>query len=186
MLDSKHPMHRRLAVVGLTLSLFFPSSFLHAEGEANTAYPRYEDNSVERDLGKPIETEEARPYIDLGMPTQEAPPMREPVSDYVPSAVATPAPEAVVIPEDVTEPAREPAQVPDVVTKPAATVPQFKKYKVWIWQENGDCLWRIAEKVYGDRSKWKIIYMANRDIIKDPNKVYPKQKLTIPPPDWQP
>jgi nucleoid-associated protein YgaU len=61
-----------------------------------------------------------------------------------------------------------------------------KTYKVWIWQENGDSLSKIAQKVYGDRTKWKLIYLANKDTIKDPNKIYPKQKLKIPPADWQP
>ena len=60
------------------------------------------------------------------------------------------------------------------------------QYNVWIWQENGDTLWRIAEKVYGDRTKWPLIYQANRDKIQDPNKIYPKQVLKIPPLDWQP
>jgi nucleoid-associated protein YgaU len=69
---------------------------------------------------------------------------------------------------------------------PAAQPKLPDHYRVWIWQENGDCLWRIAEKVYGDRTKWNLIYMANRDVIKDPNKIYPKQRLRIPPPDWQP
>ena len=59
-------------------------------------------------------------------------------------------------------------------------------YRVWIWQENGDTLWRIAQKVYGDKDKWPLIYQANRDVIKDPNKIYPKQVLKIPPVDWQP
>ena len=59
-------------------------------------------------------------------------------------------------------------------------------YRVWIWQDNGDTLWRIAQKVYGDKDKWPLIYAANRDIIKDPNKIYPKQVLKIPPVDWQP
>jgi len=68
----------------------------------------------------------------------------------------------------------------------AAPHQPLKTYKVWIWQESGDCLWRIAQKVYGDRSKWTLIYAANRDVIKDPNKIYPKQRLKIPPPDWQP
>ena len=61
-----------------------------------------------------------------------------------------------------------------------------KTYKVWIWQENGDTLWRIAQKVYGDKDKWPLIYEANRDTIQDPNKIYPKQVLKIPPIDWQP
>ncbi|HAX61323.1 MAG TPA: hypothetical protein DCX95_02010 [Elusimicrobia bacterium] len=55
-----------------------------------------------------------------------------------------------------------------------------KTYRVWVWQENGDCLWKIAEKFYGDGRKWKIIYDANKDEIKDPRKIYPKQKLIIP------
>ncbi|MFA5779519.1 MAG: LysM peptidoglycan-binding domain-containing protein [Elusimicrobiota bacterium] len=55
-----------------------------------------------------------------------------------------------------------------------------KTYNVWVWQENGDCLWKIAEKFYGDGRKWKIIYEANKDEIKDPRKIYPKQKLIIP------
>ena len=59
-------------------------------------------------------------------------------------------------------------------------------YRVWIWQDNGDTLWRIAQKVYGDKDKWPLIYAANRDVIKDPNKIYPKQVLKIPPIDWQP
>lgn len=55
-----------------------------------------------------------------------------------------------------------------------------KTYRVWIWQENGDCLWNIAKKFYGDGKKWKIIYEANKNEIKDPRKIYPKQKLIIP------
>ena len=53
-------------------------------------------------------------------------------------------------------------------------------YKVWIWQETGDCLWNIAKKYYGNPRKWIIIYEANRDRIKNPDKIYPKQKLVIP------
>ncbi|MDD5686656.1 MAG: LysM peptidoglycan-binding domain-containing protein [Elusimicrobia bacterium] len=55
-----------------------------------------------------------------------------------------------------------------------------KTYRVWVWQENGDCLWKIAEKFYGDGRKWKIIYEANKDKIQDPGKIYPKQELIIP------
>ena len=69
---------------------------------------------------------------------------------------------------------------------PIAAPPPFKKYKVYIWQETGDTLWRIAQKVYGDKDKWPLIYEANRDVLKDPHKIYPKQVLKIPPIDWQP
>src|SRR6185437_9798119 len=68
-----------------------------------------------------------------------------------------------------------------VSAAPSSSAPS--KYKVWIWQENGDCLWRIAEKVYGDRDKWRLIYLANKDVIKHATKIYPRQVLKIPPPD---
>ena len=53
-------------------------------------------------------------------------------------------------------------------------------YKVGIYQESGDCLWKIAEKFYGDGRKWKLIYNANSDKIDNPGKIYPKQELIIP------
>jgi len=66
----------------------------------------------------------------------------------------------------------------------AATVfcldPEVKKHKVWIWQETGDCLWKIAQKYYGDPYKWKYIYEANKPYIKDPRVIFPKQILEIP------
>ena len=44
----------------------------------------------------------------------------------------------------------------------------------------GDSLSRIAERAYGDGSKWRKIYEANKDIIKDPDLIYPGQALRIP------
>lgn len=44
----------------------------------------------------------------------------------------------------------------------------------------GDCLWNIAKKFYGDGSKYKVIYNANKDKIDNPNLIYPGQVLTIP------
>lgn len=44
----------------------------------------------------------------------------------------------------------------------------------------GDCLWKIAKKFYGNGSKYTIIYSANKDKIKNPNLIYPKQVLWIP------
>ena len=47
--------------------------------------------------------------------------------------------------------------------------------------KSGDCLWNIAKKYYGDGSKYKKIYEANKKTIgSNPNKIYPGQVLTIP------
>ncbi len=48
----------------------------------------------------------------------------------------------------------------------------------------GDSLSKIAEKTLGDAGRWKEIYEANKDTVKDPNKIYVGQRLTIP--DGQP
>ena len=44
----------------------------------------------------------------------------------------------------------------------------------------GDSLSLIAKREYGDAAKWRKIYDANRDIIKNPDLIYPGQKLKIP------
>lgn len=43
-----------------------------------------------------------------------------------------------------------------------------------------DCLWRISDRFYKDPLKWKIIYNANTDLIKDPHWIYPGWVLKIP------
>lgn len=47
----------------------------------------------------------------------------------------------------------------------------------------GDSLSKIAKREYGDANKWPKIFEANKDTLKDPNKIFPGQKLTIPPLD---
>ena len=46
---------------------------------------------------------------------------------------------------------------------------------------SGDSLSKIAQREYGDAKLWKKIFDANTDMLKDPNKIYPGQKLKIPP-----
>ena len=45
----------------------------------------------------------------------------------------------------------------------------------------GDSLSRIAKREYGDADKWHAIFEANRDKIKDPDRIHPGQVLTLPP-----
>jgi nucleoid-associated protein YgaU len=44
----------------------------------------------------------------------------------------------------------------------------------------GDSLSAIAKREYGDAKEWRRIYDANRDIIKDPDLIYPGQTLRLP------
>ena len=44
----------------------------------------------------------------------------------------------------------------------------------------GDSLWSLAKKYYGDGNKWKKIYEANKNLIKNPNLIKDGWKLVIP------
>jgi nucleoid-associated protein YgaU len=46
----------------------------------------------------------------------------------------------------------------------------------------GDSLSKIAKREYGDANRWRAIYEANRDLIKDPDLIYPGQLLSVPEP----
>jgi nucleoid-associated protein YgaU len=68
------------------------------------------------------------------------------------------------------------AQVDDQITV-AKSEPEAKFYTV----QRGDTLSKIAREQYGDASKYPTIFEANRPMLKDPDKIYPGQKLRIPP-----
>ena len=57
----------------------------------------------------------------------------------------------------------------------ASAVPPKTVYVV----KSSDTLWKIAADAYADGSKWPIIAQANN--IKEPSKISPGMKLTIPP-----
>jgi len=46
--------------------------------------------------------------------------------------------------------------------------------------KRGDSLWKIAERFYNQGEEWIKIFEANLDKIKNPNLIYPYQRLTIP------
>jgi nucleoid-associated protein YgaU len=65
--------------------------------------------------------------------------------------------------------------VPD--EKPASTPNKYAQYHE---VKRGDTLSKIAEEYYGDKMMYPKIFEANKDILKDPNKIKPGQKLRIP------
>lgn len=46
--------------------------------------------------------------------------------------------------------------------------------------ESGDSLSKIAKKYYQDAMAYPRIFEANREVIKDPDLIYPGQKIRIP------
>ena len=61
---------------------------------------------------------------------------------------------------------------------PQAKIPE-KSHKVYAVKK-GDNLSSIAKSKYGKESQWTKIYDANKDKVKNPNLIYPGQKLIIP------
>ncbi|HYF08721.1 MAG TPA: LysM peptidoglycan-binding domain-containing protein, partial [Acetobacteraceae bacterium] len=46
----------------------------------------------------------------------------------------------------------------------------------------GANLWRIARQTYGQGTRFTVIYAANRDQIRDPDRIYPGQVFAVPEP----
>lgn len=46
--------------------------------------------------------------------------------------------------------------------------------------QKGDSLWKIAKELLGSGSRWNELYEANRDVIRNPNKIYVGLELAIP------
>ncbi len=46
--------------------------------------------------------------------------------------------------------------------------------------QKGDTLWKIAEKTYGNGAKYTAIVDANKEVIKDADKIFPGQKIRLP------
>ena len=67
----------------------------------------------------------------------------------------------------------------DVQSGASTTAPAAKVYETYEVKP-GDSLSKIAKRHYGDANAWKKIFDANTGILKDPNKIFPGQKLKIP------
>ncbi len=63
----------------------------------------------------------------------------------------------------------------DKLTAPAASV-KVEYYVI----KSGDTLSAIAQKFYGKASEYPRIFEANREVIKNPDLIYPGQKIRIP------
>ena len=93
----------------------------------------------------------------------------EPAAEAVDQAEAETAPEAdVETPVVDAGPATEAAPVETSAGAETVTV------------EPGDYLARIAKRVYGDSSKWELLYNANRDQLSSPDALQVGMELQVP------
>lgn len=59
----------------------------------------------------------------------------------------------------------------------SAAVPPRKSTTV---VSRGDSLWRISRLTYGEGTRYALVYRANRDRIRNPDRIYPGQVFVLP------
>ncbi len=64
----------------------------------------------------------------------------------------------------------------EVTEPPAPKAPEVQYYTI----QKGDTLYAVAKEFYGNGMKYPEIFEANREVIEDPNKIFPGQKIRIP------
>lgn len=77
--------------------------------------------------------------------------------------------------EAVQEPAGT-TTIEEPLTPVSSTSSAVTSYVV----QNNDSLQKISQKVYGTTKKWKLIFDANQDKLKSPDRIYAGQELKIP------
>lgn len=118
--------------------------------------------------------------------TPSAPPEVPPPP--TPTPLLSPPPEAVPTPGVSPTPRVSTSQLPPQRHFPlspedwqeelpaAETVARAETYTV----DPGDCLWTIAEALYGSGTEWRRLWAANRDAVEDPGLLWVGQVLKLP------
>ncbi|MGB7286229.1 MAG: LysM peptidoglycan-binding domain-containing protein, partial [Salaquimonas sp.] len=134
---------------------------------------------------KPAETPNAEPVVEPATPAKPAETQSAEVESNQPvsevklepetQSAAVSAPEATQEQASVTEP-KEPGQGA-AVTEEAKPVIQTGRYVII---RRGDNLWRISRRMLGEGRKYTMIFSANSNQIKNPNRIYPGQVFDVP------
>ena len=72
------------------------------------------------------------------------------------------------------------SNVNDDGLKVAGGAPQTTTKTNYYTIQSGDTLSKIAQAHYGDSGAYNKIFEANREVIEDPDKIYPGQQIRIP------
>ena len=72
-----------------------------------------------------------------------------------------------------------PAEAAEPEKQSVPVIPDAPKVEYYVIQ-SGDSLSKIAKEYYGDAMQYPRIFEANKEVIEDPDKIYPGQKIRIP------
>jgi nucleoid-associated protein YgaU len=121
--------------------------------------------------------------IEPAAPDQAAPVGPAAVPEVAPAAEAKPGPTLqAVSPQAATSQAASSQPAAAEASKPAA-MPRAHgmKHRPRVYTvRHGDTLWAIAERYFGGGWHYVTIYRDNRKQIRNPHRIYPKQKVDLP------
>ena len=55
-----------------------------------------------------------------------------------------------------------------------------RRRRAVVFVQPGNSLWRISRAVYGEGTRYTVIYAANAEQIRDPDLIYPGQIFDVP------
>ncbi len=97
------------------------------------------------------------------------------------AAVATPQAQVPASQADaaVADPQRAAPAEPQAQTSDT-TAPALTKVDSSVIIRRGDTLWQISRRIYGRGVRYSTIYLANKDQVVNPNRIWPGQVMMIP------
>jgi nucleoid-associated protein YgaU len=119
---------------------------------------------------------ELPPPVDVAV--RPVAPLRDTAADAPEPIPSRPNASAAIGETPATE--RSPGAVPAIRAVAVEAVELSRSRPGTMIVRRGDTLWDIAERVYGDGSRYQTIYRANRDVIPRPGALRPGQVLEIP------
>ncbi len=119
-----------------------------------------------RVAAQPAPTETVRPGTRVAAGTPEA---GIAASSTAQPAVSPAAPSAAA--PALSGPTEEARTAP-----PGTFVPEINTAKI----TRGNSLWQISRRIYGRGNRYTVIYDANQEQIRDPNRIYPGQIFVLP------
>ncbi|WP_062011667.1 LysM peptidoglycan-binding domain-containing protein [Aureimonas sp. AU4] len=138
---------------------------------AEVPFTRPDENSMAA-IAPSVPPEAPRSTVPVGPDTDGA---------AAPSPTASAVSEATVTPSTGAEPAVAASQGPETVIQPALQAAQAK-----VIIRRGDTLWGISRRAYGQGVRYTVIYLANGDQIRDPDRIYPGQVFRMPDDEGRP
>ncbi len=168
--------------VGFTVSdwtvdyAFLPFGDLGNNHRVSILY-RFSKSPAE-DYVRPVKAEEAEVTEPAALP-EEKPEDPEPLEDIYDTDSEETEDAQPLEEEEVFEESVELLEE-EIFEEPAEPEKIREIYVTGTWAEKRECLWNIAERIYGDPLKWTKIFKANKDIISDPDLIQPGLEIYLP------